>query len=209
MAMRRLLSLMLLSLCLFFCLYETSSAKDSIIGTKEHPLFVGQAGPVVIQQSKPISADTLKVLNVNSKRDLWDYFFGWAGCAAGCAAAWAAFETRKTARATLISANASNISANAAMMTAKAQEKQNYLVRLECLGALSKLYQEILDVTNSRIKINLQMMGCPDEELDKKLNFERGELLTKLVRIDKEISQYYDKLILSKDVNLSEGTACL
>ncbi len=195
--MRRLLSLMLLPLCLFFCMHENASAKDSKTGKRETA--------VVIDQAKSIAIDSAKVLALNTTKDFWDKTLVLLNVVIAMAGIGAAIYTGKAASATKKSAQATEKSLDEL-------KRQVELQRLDALVKLGNFYQEsyeytkknMTDILNAQNNVHPNLVNglqtlydkyLGEEALEKTLNIMQENRL-KNDSIDKEIEKYYNKLVI-------------
>ena len=187
--MKKLFSLILLPVCLLFCMHEYASAEDSKSSTRKSFVVFGQVNPIAI--------DSVNVSFLHTSKDLWDK-------ALVVGTAFAAFFTGAAALATK----------KAAKATEKSIEKlssQLDLQRMEALVKLSNFYQETHDrITKNMNEImNAQKNVPPNMTKGFQSLYEKYfgpdaldnttknliELRKKIDCIDKEIEKYYEKLV--------------
>ena len=168
--MKRIFILTSLLISLISSFYIISFAQNSPVSTKEYHLIAGSAKPLLYNQENP--------LYISYSKDIWDYVFGFATCAAAGAAAWAA---------------------NAARASTKAQKEQNYLVKLNALEIVSRYYQVFLGSLNELADVisSTSDNTNPDEDIERIdiVISKREIIINKLISIDNEIRDYYDNLI--------------
>ena len=196
MAMKRLLSLLLFPFCLFFSLNVNASAKDSKSGIRESLVVIGQV--------KPLAIDSVKVSVLNATKDLWDKSLVVGTSLAAIAGIGAAFFTGKAAFATKEAVKATEKSIDQL-------KRQLELQRLDALVRLGNYYQESHDRTTKNMTDIMNALRIAPQSLDKgfqafyekyfsedalgKTQNRLQELRAKSDSIDKEIEEYYDKLI--------------
>ncbi len=203
MAMKRLLSLLLFPFCLFFSLNVNASAKDSKSGIRESLVVIGQV--------KPLAIDSVKVSVLNATKDLWDKSLVVGTSLAAIAGIGAAFFTGKAAFATKEAAEATKEAVKATEKSIDQLKRQLELQRLDALVRLGNYYQESHDRTTKNMTDIMNALRIAPQSLDKgfqafyekyfsedalgKTQNRLQELRAKSDSIDKEIEEYYDKLI--------------
>ena len=183
--MRQLLSVIFLVFAMALCLLANAFSEEVKIGTPQHPLVVSPTTPVMITTEKPISLDNVNALALSTKKDYVDYVIGLGTFLSACAAAFAAWSTRKAA--------------NAALRSAEEQQKQNYLVRMNALEIMSKYYEKRLTSINElgEVIAGMKKSESPEKDLEvlNKVISGSAMISDKIIAIEKEICGYYDDLM--------------